>query len=326
MLPGFGIRFDLRNPAWAGVDTTEQYAAALDMVEWADRLGFGTLTISEHHGVDDGYLPSAVTFAAAAAARSQRIRIRLGAVVAPLHDPVRLAEQVAVLDRISRGRIDLVLAVGYVDAEYEAAGVARRDRVLLLEEAVAVLRQAWTGEPFEFRGRTVRVTPTPHQRPGPPVILGGTVEAAARRAARIGDGFMPSLPSSWEWYRDELVRLGRPDPGPMPDIGPLFNHCAEDVEEGWRAVGRHVLHEMNAYGRWAAEGGSDTPFVEVDDLGAARSSGVYSVETPEQMVARLRSMVFPILVLHPLMGGIPPAVAWESLRLIEEKVAPAFRM
>src|SRR5207237_747624 len=73
-----------------------------------------------------------------------------------------------------------------------------------------------TGEPFEFRGRTVQVTPPPYRPGGPGIMLGGSSEPAARRAARIADGFIPSVPDVWDFYRDEVQRLGRPDPGPSP--------------------------------------------------------------------------------------------------------------
>ena len=133
--------------------------------------------------------------------------------VAPFHDPLRLAEDVAVVDLPSKGRLDLVLTNGYVPQEFAMFGRSLAGRPRLATLAVETLRKAWTGEPFEHEGRTVRVTPTPFQPGGPPITLGGSSEAAARRAARIGDDFMPSTPEIWAYYRDEVQRLGRPDPG-----------------------------------------------------------------------------------------------------------------
>lgn len=122
----FGLRFDFRNPDFAGTTTADRYAAALDMVEWADRLGCSSVTVSEHHGSADGYLPSPVTMLAAMAARTHTVRFSVAALVAPFHDPLRLAEDLIVLDNLSRGRVDVIIAGGYVREEFELlAGAAR---------------------------------------------------------------------------------------------------------------------------------------------------------------------------------------------------------
>src|ERR1700722_4823227 len=108
----------MRNPPIAHTTMAERIGAALDMTAWADRLGFVNVTISEHHGSPDGYLPSAVTMAAAMAARTETIHIMISALVAPLYDPLRLAEELAVAELISNGRIDVVLVNGYVASEF----------------------------------------------------------------------------------------------------------------------------------------------------------------------------------------------------------------
>ena len=317
------IRYDLRNPAFANTSTADRYGACLEQCEWADRLGFDSVTLSEHHGVDDGYLPSLFAMAAAIAARTTNIRIRLGAVIAPLHDPLRLAEDAAVLDNISRGRLDLVLANGYVPSEFTAFGVSMRDRARLVTEAVATLRSAWTGDPFEFRGRTARVTPRPFQSPGPAIHLGGATEAAARRAARIADGFMPTEPHVFEFYRNELVKLGKPDPGPMGPGAPMYTHVTNDIESTWTAVAPHALHEMNAYGAWAAESGTATGYVQISEIAALRAMGLYQVVTPDACVEFVRAS--GMAMLHPMMGGVTPELSWENLRLFEHEVLPRIR-
>ncbi|HEY1465789.1 MAG TPA: LLM class flavin-dependent oxidoreductase [Acidimicrobiales bacterium] len=195
----FGLRFDFRNPGFAGTTMDERYRAALAMAEWADHLGAVALILSEHHGSDDGYLPSPLPLAAAMAARTSNVRINLAALVASFHDPLRLAEDIAVVDLISEGRLDLIITNGYVGDEFAMFGQPISGRAQRTTELVSVLRQAWTGEPFEYRGRTVTVTPRPHQDGGPKISLGGSTEPAARRAARIGDGFMPTTPAVWEF-------------------------------------------------------------------------------------------------------------------------------
>src|SRR5262249_55084866 len=145
--------------------------------------GADLAVLSEHHGVDDGYLPAPLTLAAAIAGRTKNLRINIAAILVPLHDPVRLAEQLAVLDLLSGGRVGFVAGLGYRQEEFDMAGIDRKERGQLLDESVRVLRQAWTGEPFQWRGRTIRVTPKP-QSP-PMILIGGSTAGAARRAARL---------------------------------------------------------------------------------------------------------------------------------------------
>jgi alkanesulfonate monooxygenase SsuD/methylene tetrahydromethanopterin reductase-like flavin-dependent oxidoreductase (luciferase family) len=321
----FGIRFDLRNPAFAGTTATERYQAAVEMAEWADGLGFVFCGLSEHHGCDDEYMPSPLTLAAAIAARTRNIRINIAALVASFHDPLRLAEDIAVVDRISGGRLDVIVTNGYVAGEFAMFGRPMNERVKRTTETVETLRKAWTGEPFDFRGRTVRVTPTPHQEGGPSISMGGSSEPAARRAARLGDGYMPSSPELWDFYRDECLRLGKPDPGDYFGGDTSFVHLATDTEAGWHAIAPHAMHEVNAYGRWAEEAGTGAAggYVPVADADTLRATGQYRVITPDQMVAELQEKgPLGFGLFHPMMGGIPPALAWESLRLFEKEVLP----
>lgn len=322
------MRFDLRNPAGTGTTMAERYEAALDMAEWADRHGFYTLVLSEHHGSEDGFLPSALTMAAAMAARTRRIRIRVAALVAAFHDPVRLAEDAAVVDNISRGRLDLVVGAGYVPSEFEMFGVDIKERVRRTVEAVRVLRGAWSGKPFEHGGRTVTVTPPPYTEGGPTLELGGSSEGAARRAARLGVGFMAADAEIWGFYRDEMVRLGHRDPGPYLGGDTGFVHLAHDVEEGWRRVGPHAVHESNSYGRWLHEGGRGLAegYRPAGSIAEVRASGQYRVLRPGDFADELITKgPLAVGVAHPMMGGIPPEVGWESLRLLENEVLPRLR-
>jgi alkanesulfonate monooxygenase SsuD/methylene tetrahydromethanopterin reductase-like flavin-dependent oxidoreductase (luciferase family) len=321
----FGLRFDLRNPDRAGTTMAERYAAAIDMAEWADQHGFVIIVLSEHHGSPDGYLPSPLPMAAAMAARTKHARIRIAAMIAPFHDPLRLAEDVAVVDLISNGRLDLVLANGYVPGEFEMFGRELSDRVKLTVETVETLKLAWTGEPFEFRGRTVRVLPKPAQAGGPQIILGGSGPKAARRAARIADGFMPSDGSIWDAYRDEMLTLRKPDPGPFVGGDTSAFHVAHDVEQGWADYAPFAMHEVNAYGAWMASAGigAEGGYASIDNADELRATGQYRVLTPDDLAAEIRAKgEHGVTIFHPMAGGLPPADAWESLRLFEYEVLP----
>jgi alkanesulfonate monooxygenase SsuD/methylene tetrahydromethanopterin reductase-like flavin-dependent oxidoreductase (luciferase family) len=317
------LRFDLRNPAFAGVSTEDRLRAALDMAAWADERGGVSISISEHHCSPDGYLPSPVVFAAALAARTRNVRISIGALVAPLYDPIRLAEDLAVLDNLSGGRIDLVLGNGYVAEEFEMFGVPLAERGRRTTELVETLRRAWTAEPFEFRGRAAHVTPAPHQPGGPRLVLGGSSDGAARRAARIGDGYVPVSGDSWAAYQKEMLRLGKADPGPHRGGMFVTTFLASDPEATMTQLLPYFVHETNAYGRWLDDAGMEGPYKQ-RTAEQVRTEGQYRVITPEEHAAELRAMgEMAVAFFHPMAGGVPPELAWESLRLYETEVLPA---
>ncbi len=312
------MRFDLRNPSFSGVTLQERYAAAIDMAEWADRHGGLAVSFSEHHGSDDGYLPSPLSMCAATAARTKNIAISINALIAPFYDPLRLAEDIAVVDQISGGRLSITIGAGYVEDEFAMFDVELRERPARVREVVETLRAAWTGEPFEFRGRTVRVRPTPVHPSGPGILLGGSSEAAARRAARIADGFVPSEAGVWEHYRDECLKLGKDDPGTGFDVTPSVVMLAEDPDEAWPELGPYFLHEANAYGALLAPGGF-AAYRSFDDIDELRADGQYRILTPDDYAAELAPEGDAALVRHhPMVGGIPPDRAWQHLHLFEQ--------
>jgi len=325
-MPILSLRYDLRRAPFDTTSTAELVATALAQCEWADRLGFATVTLSEHHGSPDGYLPSPLVFGAAVAARTRNLRLVIAALIAPLHDPIRLAEDIAVLDVVSGGRVIPVVSGGYVESEFRAFGKRLADRARVMEEIVPWLERAWTGEPFEHHGATVRVMPRPVQRPRPPIFMGGGSEAAARRAARHADHFMPTVPEFYEIYREERVKLGKPDPGPLPRTAGNFLYLAEDPDAAWQRIAPYAMHEMNAYGQWMAEAGVSGPYQPILDPDALRATGQYPIVTPDELIDTARGMSgLDTILFHPLMGGMDPELSWASLRLFETQVLPALR-
>ena len=166
-------------------------------------------------------------------------------------------------------------------------------------------------------------TPEPYRSGGLPITLGGSSEPAARRAARIADGFMPAVPAAWEFYRDEVIALGRPDPGPCPTGDTSVVALAEDPDKGWEQMGPFFLHETNAYGAWSSQGDAASPYHVVADINDLRKEGTCSILTPDQFVEQLRAAPMPFAMMHPLSGGMPIELAWSSLRLFEHEVMPA---
>jgi alkanesulfonate monooxygenase SsuD/methylene tetrahydromethanopterin reductase-like flavin-dependent oxidoreductase (luciferase family) len=324
----FALRYDLRAPDWAATSHPDLYAACLDQCAWGDQNGLDLVVISEHHGVEDGYLPAPLTLAAAIAGRTNRIMISIAAALIPLHDPIRLAEQIAVLDLIGKGRVSIVAGIGYRREEFEMAGIDRKRRGAQTEEAVGVLRKAWTGEPFEWRGRTIVVTPRPFSQPHPPLFAGGSTEVAARRAARLKLGFFPAIEDQAlkEAYDDEARKVGFEGGMYHSPKGPGFVHVTEDPDKAWAEISKYAWHDADTYRSWQTAGQRSQVTPKSSDLEGLRTEGIYAVVTPDECVALAEELgPFGTLVLHPLLCGMPAEMGWESLELFRAKVMPRLR-
>jgi alkanesulfonate monooxygenase SsuD/methylene tetrahydromethanopterin reductase-like flavin-dependent oxidoreductase (luciferase family) len=327
-MPLFNLRYDLRCPPICKAGSAERFRTAIEQCEWADRLGFVSVTLSEHHGSPDGYTPSPMVLGAAIAARTENIRIMLGALIAPLHDPIRLAEDIVSLDHVSNGRVIPILAGGYVEHEFKSFGKELSDRKTVMNDIIPFLEKAFTGEPFEWKGRTVCVTPKPVQQPRPPLFMGGASKAAARRAAHFADAFLPTMPALNEVYHAELEKLGKPVPpvAANPSL-PNFIWVADDPDAAWKEIAPHAMHETNAYGEWMAASDMSkegTTYELFSDPDALRASGQYPIYTPDELIELARGLgPMDALMFHPLMGGIEPDVSWKCLKLLEDKVLPA---
>lgn len=184
----YTLRFDMRDPEWAAAPT-DLYAAAPEMSAWAEEHGGLAAVLCEHHGSEDGYLPSPFLLASAVAARTQRLALSL-ILILPFYETVRLAEDMAVLDIISNGRASYILALGYRPEEFEHFGVPIKKRGRVCDEKLALLRRLLAGETVIEDGRRITVTPRPLTPGGPGLMWGGGTLAAARRAGRYGLGML----------------------------------------------------------------------------------------------------------------------------------------
>ena len=317
------IRFDMRAPDH-GAPTTELYPAALEMASWGEENGCVAVVVSEHHSSPDGYLPSPLILATAIAARTSRTFINVAAVLLPLYDPIKLAEDMVVLDILSRGRVSYTLGMGYRDEEYAMFGIERKRRGKILEAKLEALQKALSAEPFEYEGRPVHVTPRPFTPGGPTLAMGGGSLVAARRAARFGLDLFASAgtPGLEEAYREEAKKCGR-EPGScrVPGDEPTTVFVAEDVERAWEKIGPYLLHDAKTYGAWLKDQDAASKSVAstIDELRAER--GAYRIVTPAEAAEMIRK--YGILSMQPLCGGAPPELGWESLRLVADKVVPS---
>jgi alkanesulfonate monooxygenase SsuD/methylene tetrahydromethanopterin reductase-like flavin-dependent oxidoreductase (luciferase family) len=319
------IRFDQRAPAFSSAAPRDLYAAALDMATFADEAGFQIATLSEHHGVDDGYLPSPLVMAGAIAGRTKRLAVNFAALLVPLYDPVKLAEDLAVLDLVSGGRVMVVAGLGYRPEEYASLGRDWSRRGKLLDEALEVMKRAWTGDAFEYRGRTVRVTPVPCTKPHPTIFVGGSTPAAARRAARFGLPFAPPLhdPDLAALYTSECERLGVKNGFVLSPGEPATTFVAEDPERAWELLGRHMLHDAMTYASWQRPEQRSYQHSRATTVPELRAEGKYRILTPDACVELAKQQgPFCTFVHAPLCGGTPPELGWESLRLYASRVLP----
>jgi alkanesulfonate monooxygenase SsuD/methylene tetrahydromethanopterin reductase-like flavin-dependent oxidoreductase (luciferase family) len=283
--------------------------------------------LAEHHAAEDSYCPSPLILAAAIASRTVRIELHFSALVVTMHDPIRLAEDLAVLDVITGGgRISVIAGIGYRPLEFELFGVDYRTRAQRFEQVLSVLRDAWSGNEFSYRGATVHVTPAPVTPGGPPVYLGGSAAPSARRAARLGYGYRPTSEHLYETFQRECRELGRPAPEPFSRHIPAFVYVTEDPDRDWPILAPHVLHASNLYARWARErpnAPDNGPWRELSGVADLKADPNLWVITPEECVRRARELrSIDELRFHPLLGGLPPELSWRSLKLFEAKVLP----
>jgi probable F420-dependent oxidoreductase len=325
-----------------GSDRTfvQEYADIIELSRLAESEGFDSVWVSEHHGAGDGYLPSLLPMLAAVAAATERIGVGTGVMLTPFHHPLRLAEDAAVVDLISGGRLMLGLGLGWREEEFRMFDVPVKERVRRTNETVEILRKAWTGERFSHDGKVfsidqVRITPAPAQRPGPPIYLGGFVEDAVRRAGRMGDGYIRSrggledAVQAAAWAEEGAREAGK-DPSKLA-ILQLQNTFVSEGNDAWSIVRDGAAHQLGVYAGWRA--GTDIPVEPVlrvmppsdEELRALTPAG-----TPEEVAAALRPTVdafaeresFQLIVrLH--YPGMDRDTAAQAIELFARTVIPA---
>lgn len=315
------VSFDMRSPEWAA-PTGELYSAAIEMAAFVDRIGADQIGLMQHHGSDDGYLPQPFVLAGGMAAVTSRVRFMLGAVILPLHDPVEVAEQIAILDLMSKGRLNVIFGAGYVPSEFAMFQKSLKDRAKLMDSGLEIILRALKGERFEHEGRPIFIRPLPIQEPEDIVMVGGGVPASAKRAARFGVGFGPMKPELVDLYLSECERLGhrpRTYQRPVPGM-PIAIHLCEDADAGWEVLAPHAVHVITEYAKWAEQEGnaSNSPFKGLTDPAVLRHAGLFAAWTPDQLVEKVREMApGGNLGFQPLLGGLSPEEGWKSLKLLE---------
>jgi alkanesulfonate monooxygenase SsuD/methylene tetrahydromethanopterin reductase-like flavin-dependent oxidoreductase (luciferase family) len=316
-----GIGFDLRAPAQFGVTSQQVFSEAMAMIEFADKAGIDKVDFQEHHQSEDGYVPCPILPGVAASQRTRRMGIVMGAIILPFHDPVEMAEQIAVADLLSEGRFYAVLAAGYSPTEFAAFGKSLKDRARTMDEGFDTILRALSGERFQFKGREVFVRPLPTRDPREIVYGGGGTRASARRAARFGLSMWPMNDSIIPDYEEACAEFGVTDYRFIRGITSVY--LTDDPERGWSEVGDHLVHYMRSYAKWSeSPETSASPLHGMDTIEKIRAAGLIQVVTPEQAIeiGKVRS-----IGMQPLIGGLHPDKGWKSLELFVDKVLPAIK-
>ena len=319
------MRLNFIQPGLEPNEMSSRYKAGIDMAEWADRLGFMSVTHEEHHGAPNGWSPSPLVTAGAVLARTKNVGVSISALLVPLHDPLRIAEDIAVLDLLSGGRLSVIAGIGYRPSEYAAHGKDWANRGKLMDECIDTMLKAWTGEPFAYRGTTVQVTPKPVSKPMPPFMLGGTSKPAARRAARfkLPIFFAAPMPELMAYYYEQCQEQGWPGFAMMPEAGFCHQFIVEDPDKAWAELGHHLFHEASTYASWQTPDIKSAVHSHAASVDELRAEGMYRFVTPDEIVAEAKAAGAAYSFnLHPMCGGMPIDKAWESLQLYEDKVLP----
>ena len=326
-----GVVYDFRNPADSGIGTSRLYAEILDQVAWLDGLGLDLVWFTEHHFVEDGYLPSWTPVAGAMAARTCRVRFSSDICLLPFQNPVRLAEDLAVLDNLSGGRVDLGVGMGYAPHEFRGFGIPLAQRLSRMEEGLEILTRCFTGERVSFHGKRydvddVVIRPRYVQPGGPPLWIAAMSEGGARRAARFDTHLLPQGPRDQvlDSWRAAVRAAGR---NPLARRVGIIRSCfvTDDRERDWPAVRAAERYRGELYDRLFAESGQDRSWYRAGE----RIPQTWVVGNVDHCVTELAAFIADHGITDMVTWAVPPGLRPEQMNASLERfvceVAPRLK-
>jgi alkanesulfonate monooxygenase SsuD/methylene tetrahydromethanopterin reductase-like flavin-dependent oxidoreductase (luciferase family) len=316
----FGVCYDFRNPPDSGVTDQRLYAEIMDQVRWLDGLGADLVWFTEHHFVDDGYLPSWIPVAGAMAAVTERVRFGTDICLMPFNHPVRLAEDLAVLDNLSGGRVELGLGMGYAPHEFRGFGVPVSRRVSLMNEGIEILQRCFSGERFSYSGKRyqledVVITPGYVQEGGPPLWVAAMSEGGALRAARYGTHFLPQglKRRAYDPWVAALEADGRrPSDYRIGIIRSIL--VTDDRDTDWPVVRAAERYRMELYERFFAESGEG-----LGEQGEAIPQ-TWIVGDVDHCVNEIRRFVADFGITDLVTMAVPPGLRAEQMSASLERL------
>ena len=324
-----GVCYDFRNPPASGTSAQILYAEVLEQVAWLDSLGADLVWFTEHHFVEDGYLPSWIPVAGAMASITKRVRFGTDICLLPFNHPIRLAEDLAVLDNLSGGRVDVGVGMGYAPHEFRGFGLPVSHRLSLMDEGIEVLQRCFTGERFSYQGKrytfeNVKITPGYVQDGGPPLWIASMSEAGAARAARYDTQYLPQgLKSrSYDPWIEALKADGRnPRDYRVGIIRSIL--VTDDRDTDWTLVRAAERYRMELYRQFHEESGEG--FGEDGE----RIPQTWVVGNVDECVAQLTQFVNDFGITDMVTMAIPPGLRADqmsdSLERLFRDVAPALK-
>jgi len=326
------------------------YESGLEQMLAAEALGYSSVWIAEHHFNDYGLCPAPTVLASYVAARTTTLRLGMGVSLLPLHHPVDLAEQLAVLDVVSGGRLDVGVGRGGTLQDYQTFQSERDDSRARVEEGIALMQRSWSGAPFDFTGRfhsaeRLHVRPRPVQRPHPPLYIAANSEDSVLSAARLGlptlSSFfvpIPELQRRHRVYREASRAAGRSEPEidalERQAWGMRVVHIAPDHDEAMRAAEPPFMgyQQKMSVLRSDATGGTvpasfDRSLLKLRAFRDYLGDGWALIGTPAEVRDGLQKYLdatgYQHVLLLMALPGLHTGLALRSMRLFAEEVAPA---
>lgn len=341
----FGLTFSMQVPPGSGGNWQQPYADMLDCLPRAEDLGYSSSFLVSHHAQKDGLCPGPLIACAGAAAVTRRMRIGTGVLLVPLYAPLKLAEDIAVLDNLSGGRFVFGVAPGYVAAEFAAHGIPRDERIGRFEEALDLMTRAWTEDSFSFDGRyynvpETRMTPKPAQSPHPPIWYGVSAAGSLRRAARRHAIQIMSprhgheeLLQHYAPYEEEAAKIG----WAIPERPIMRSVFVAETKAKAEAIASPALDYLftelygaaSAAGERALRAADGSVITDKDQVGFDNFKNRYIIGDPEFAIEQLRlyeKAVKPSEVVCWMhLPGISGADAMRSVELFAREVMPHFQ-
>jgi len=335
---GYGLLTAQHHPTDRRSDV-EIYRELIDLAVEAERIGLESVWTSEHHFVDDGYMPSQLPVLAAIAARTERVSLGTGVLLAPMFDPLHLAEDAATVDVLSNGRLILGLGIGWRAEEFVGLGGTEGHKGRRLEAMIEILRQAWsdrlvTGDAdgiYRYPDHGFNVTPKPARDGGPPIWIGAGAPVAVERAGRIADGYISSSASAATMAeRAALVRRGAETAGRDPSSISIAVHkptFAWRDGDAWSVVRDYAQYMTWKYADMDEAYGSRErrlpPALTAETEASLLDRSI--VGTPEQVaeqIAEYRDALGPNghFIARSYFPGLDPGIQRETMRIFGEEV------
>ncbi len=332
----FGYLYDFRNPERWRKPWAELYNELLDFMVWTESVGFSGAWVPEHHDAEDGYLPSPLTMLAAIAARTTTLKIGAAVALAPLYNPVRFAEDCAVIDILSNGRLEMAVAVGYRQRETDAIGVPFKTRGTRTDEFIDIVRKLWAGETVTHESQHFSIR-NAHIMPRPvggtvPLYIGGFSQKALSRAALRGDGYHGKI-EGFDSYVEKLREAGKDPASARLREHDLNFFVARDPDAAWEELAPYMLYMHESYSKWMNENEAhydigEFAILKPMTLEEFKASGKVRIMTPGEAIDFINGMLARAPVEHFMMfvpPGLPLSRFKEYAELFATDVIPAFK-